>query len=177
MHHENKNKVLKGDNVELRALEPSDVDLLYEWENNTDTWQVSNTLVPFSRHSLEQFVLMGHDLITHGQARFIIIANSNPIGAVDLFDFDPMNQRAGVAILIAEKSDRGRGYASEALQLLNKYCFTHLNLHQLYCNIGANNLASIKLFEGQGYQLIGTKKDWQAMTEGFEDELMYQLIK
>lgn len=170
--------MLNGMNIGLRALEPTDVDMLYEWENNTSIWRVSNTLVPFSRHSLEQFVLMGHDLQAHGQARFIIqLSGGDPIGAIDLFDVDMHHQRAGVAILIAEESERGKGYAKEALELLITHCFEHLLLHQLYCNVGASNEASVKLFEGCGFELVGTKKDWQATADGWEDERMYQLVQ
>ena len=27
--------MLKGENIQLRALEPSDLETLYQWENNT----------------------------------------------------------------------------------------------------------------------------------------------
>ena len=36
----------------LRALEPEDVELLYTWENDHLIWQVSNTLIPFSRGAM-----------------------------------------------------------------------------------------------------------------------------
>ena len=40
----------------LRALELSDIDLLYQWENDKNIWQVSNTLVPFSRYILKKYI-------------------------------------------------------------------------------------------------------------------------
>ena len=54
--------ILTGKTLKLRALELSDVDLLYKWENNTSIWNVSNTLVPFSRESIEQFVTYERDI-------------------------------------------------------------------------------------------------------------------
>ncbi len=60
-------------------------------------------------------------------------------------------KRAGIGILIKDEKDRNKGIGTEALQLLINYCFIHLNLHQLYCNISEDNKASIKLFKKQGF--------------------------
>lgn len=169
--------MLKGDRAQLRALEPEDVDVLYQWENDPAVWRVSHTLVPFSRHALEQFVLMGHDLQAHQQARFMMDVDGRAVGAIDLFDYDERNGRAGVAILIADEADRGQGYAAEALDLLITYCFEHLRLNQLYCNIGEQNAASRKLFEGKGFRLVGVKEQWLRTSGGWENECLYQLIK
>ena len=48
--------LLIGDKFNLRPLEPNDIDLLYEWENDTDIWRISNTLVPFSKNVLKQYI-------------------------------------------------------------------------------------------------------------------------
>jgi diamine N-acetyltransferase len=98
------------------------------------------------------------------------------IGTIDLFDFDPAHKRAGIGILIADKENRGKGYASEALDILIGYSFTSLQLHQLYCNITTDNTESIRLFTGKGFQLVGVKKDWLLFHNCTKDEAMYQLI-
>ncbi|MBE9489299.1 MAG: GNAT family N-acetyltransferase, partial [Bacteroidetes bacterium] len=68
------------------------------------------------------------------------------------------------------------GYASEALQLVCDYAFTHLSVHQVYANITEDNLASIKLFEKTGFTKTGTKLDWIYSQDSFKNELHYQLI-
>ena len=50
---------IEGRTIRLRAVEPGDVDLMYEWENDCDIWPVSGTTEPFSRHQLEQRALAG----------------------------------------------------------------------------------------------------------------------
>jgi diamine N-acetyltransferase len=170
---------LKGENISLRALEPSDIDVLYAWENNTENWAVSNTQTPFSRFVLEQYITSSHeDIYTAKQLRLIICDKENTaIGSIDLFDFDPNNLRAGVGILIAEKDDRRKGYASEALGLLINYCFETLNLHQIYCNITTDNESSILLFQKYAFQITGIKKQWIRSENGYKDELLLQLIR
>src|SRR5687768_497329 len=105
--------MIKGKKIILRALEPSDINLMYEWENDTDIWPVSGTLSPFSRHTMEQFVKVAHqDIYTNKQLRLAIEVRNgkanahNTIGYLDLFDFDPAHLRAGVGILVGRKEDR-----------------------------------------------------------------------
>jgi diamine N-acetyltransferase len=172
-------KILENRNISLRAPEPEDLDLLYLWENEPSVWQVSGTLTPFSRYILKQYLEhAGKDIYEVKQLRLMIQLTSNkrPVGAVDLFDFDPHHRRAGLGILIADPSDRRQGYAREALETMLSYCFEVLLLHQLYCNIAAGNHASIKLFKEAGFLEIGRKKEWLYDGQSFEDEFIFQKI-
>jgi len=170
--------MLKGNNISLRALEPSDVNVLYRWENDTATWKVSNTMTPFSKHVIEQYIATSHqDIYTSRQLRLMICdKDANPVGCIDLFDYDPSHHRAGIGILIADEAERRKGYASEALQLLTKYCQGTLQLHQLYCNIISGNESSIKLFITHKFEITGVKKQWIKAEGSFVDELLLQLI-
>ncbi|WP_244825597.1 GNAT family N-acetyltransferase [Carboxylicivirga linearis] len=162
----------------LRALEPTDVDLLYKWENDMKIWEVSNTLTPFSRHQLKLYVEQAQlDIYQTKQLRLIIELepSQTPVGMIDLFDFDGFHQRGGIGIIIHEDY-RKLGYASEALDMFAEYCFGTLGLKQLYANITINNTGSINLFEKAGFNIIGTKKAWIKTKDGFVDELMYQKL-
>lgn len=164
--------------VRFRALEPDDIDLLYEWENDSEIWEVSNTYEPFSKYILAKYIKESQrDIYESKQIRMIIeTLEGKAVGAIDLFDFDPFHFRAGVGILIHDEKDRKLGYANDALQLLCTYASTHLRLHQLFANISADNAASIKLFENNGFELSGTKKDWRRTMDGWKNELMFQKI-
>ena len=163
-------------------MEPSDIDTLYQWENDTDNWKVSSTQTPFSKNLLEQYIATAHqDIYSVKQLRLMIDVEEDEtkksVGCIDLFDFEPNHLRAGIGVLIAEKSDRRNGYASEALELLINYCFETLNLHQLYCNITINNEASVLLFQKHGFLITGIKKQWIRDGAKFNDELMLQKIR
>jgi diamine N-acetyltransferase len=171
---------MKCEKINLRALEPEDLELLYEWENNDSYWMISNTVTPFSKFTLKRYLKHSHkNIYETGQLRLMIdiIAEKKTIGTIDLFDFDPFHKRAGIGILIADETQRRKGYASMALKCLIQYCFTTLQLHQLYCNILANNNESIELFEKLGFVRVGTKKEWVQTADGYLDEYMFQLIK
>jgi len=101
--------------------------------------------------------------------------NQSTVGAVDLFDFEPLHRRVGLGILI-EEENRGKGFASEALDLILKYCFETLMVHQVYCNIASSNQISRQLFINKGFFLAGTKKDWLLINNQWVDELLFQKI-
>ena len=171
-----------GPNLLLRAPEPTDVDILYRWENDVSIWHLSNTITPFSRFAIEQFVLnTSNDIFETKQLRLMIDWHSSSseiitVGSIDLFDFDPLNKRAGIGILI-DAPARQKGFATEALKLLMDYCFGTLRLHQLFCNIEASNGDSIHLFTKAGFVACGHKNDWLLRDGKWTDELMLQKIQ
>ena len=162
--------------VRLRPLEPDDIDLLYEWENRMEIWEVSNTKTPYSKHILAQYMVeSAKDIYSTKQLRLIIEnMDAKAVGAVDLFDFDPYHSRAGVGILIHNPEDRGHGYAGDALAALSKYTLDVLGLKQLYANIAVDNTESIHLFKKSGFEQTGTKKQWLKTLQGWKDELLFQ---
>ena len=170
---------MKYEKIRLRAIEPEDLELLYEWENNNSYWIISNTVAPFSKYTLKRYIRNSHKSIYEtGQLRLMIdlIAGKQTIGTIDIFDFDPFHKRAGIGILIADEEQRRKGYATMSLKCLTDYCFRTLQLHQLWCNILADNHESIELFQKLGFIQIGIKKDWVKTADGYLDEHMFQLV-
>lgn len=163
----------------MRALEPEDLEFIYIIENDESIWNVSNTQTPYSRFLIKQYLENAHqDIYEAKQLRLAICTiNSNEaIGLIDLFDFDPSNNRAGIGIIIHQPQNRENGIGSEALQLLINYSFTILQLNQLYANISTENEISKALFTKFGFQLIGVKKQWNKVNNEYKDEALYQLI-
>ncbi|MBT8239571.1 MAG: GNAT family N-acetyltransferase [Croceitalea sp.] len=170
---------LIGQLVYLRALEPSDIDFLYALENDTKIWEISGTIAPYSKAVLEMYLDNAHrDIYEVKQLRLVICDKNDEIkGLVDLFDFDPKNKRVGVGIVVSEEKDRNKGYGEEALRLCCSYVLDHLDMHQIYANIIADNEASIRLFEKLGFEEVGLKKDWICSNSSFKSEHLYQKIK
>ncbi len=173
-------QTLKGEKIYLRALEPKDLEFIYAIENDESIWEISSTQTPYSRFLVKQYLENAHqDIYEAKQLRLAIcnIANDNAIGLIDLFDFDPKNNRAGIGILIQDSTDRNKGVGTESLQLLINYTFHHLNLNQLYANIDSENSNSLKLFSKFGFEKIGIKKQWNLVNTVYKDEILFQLIR
>ena len=173
--------ILTGEKVKLRAVEPGDVDIIFQMENDTNVWHVGNTVVPFSRFQIEQYALASqHNIHAEKQLRLMIepinpAGTGSTIGAIDLYDFDPLHKRAGVGILVLEDK-RKKGFASEALDLLIRYSFEILMLHQLFCYISPENTQSLTLFKKHGFVKCGLKKEWRLLKGKWTDEIMFQLL-
>lgn len=172
-------KTLKGNIINLRPLEPEDLQFLFDTENNELFWNVSHTQTPFSKFLLKQYIENSHlDIFEAKQLRLVIEDKTSmrPIGLIDLFDFNPQHFRAGIGILVHEKY-QNKGVASEAIKLLVRYSFTHLNIHQLYANISSENKKSLALFKKHMFKKVGIKKDWIFLNNRFHDELLFQRIR
>lgn len=170
---------LVGKHIYLRAIEPQDLEFLYELENDTAIWEISGTTSPYSKQVLKLYLDNAHrDIYDVKQLRLCICqSDGKVVGLIDLFDFDPKNHRAGVGIIVLSTADRNKGIGTEAISLLCDYSFSTLQLKQLYANILEDNLSSIHLFEKLGFQLVGLKKDWIYSDETYKNELLYQKIK
>lgn len=170
---------LKGKQLFLRALEPEDLEFIHQIENDEELWELSTTLTPYSRFILKQYLKNIHrDIFEVKQLRLAICKNDTEeiLGMIDLYDYDPKNNRAGIGIIIASNVERGRGYGAEALQLVTTYSFTHLDMHQLYAHILEGNDRSIKLFKKMNFEQVGILKDWKRIRGSYKNEFIFQLI-
>lgn len=130
--------------------------IILDWENNPDFWEVTENEGPFSLDDIKYFIENSNSLEDSGQLRYMISTHSGRIiGAIDLFDFDPLSRSAGIGILIAKPEDRSKGFASDALLTLIRHSRSGHLLKQLHCIIYPSNIASIKLFSRCGFKHSG----------------------
>ena len=96
-----------------------------------------------------------------------------PYGCVDLYNYDPLNRRCAVGIMVANEYRR-QGYALAMLQALETQYRD--SLHTLYADIAETNQASIALFQKAGYQQCGHFQDWLLVKEKYVDSIRMQKI-
>lgn len=164
--------------VFLRALDDSDLEFLYALENDPAIWGVSDTLAPVSRHALRQYLAHATaDFYEVRQLRLVICAQADgrAVGILDLFNFEPLHQRAGLGITVIN-GERRQGYAQAALVLAIDYTRLTLRLHQLYCTISSTNTASLRLFQAAGFEHVGVRRQWLRTDSGWEDAVELQKI-
>ena len=162
----------------LRALEPEDLDILYEWENNQELWKYGSTLMPYSKFALRDYLANSlHGIVYSRQLRLMAIEKTTKIaiGTVDIFDYDPIHQRAGIGILV-DAPYRRKGWGSDILRLTAHYAFNVLHLNQLYAYIPISNTNSFNLLKKCGYIEAGILKSWLKTPGGFEDVRLMQLV-
>lgn len=165
--------------VILRALEPSDIDIIYRWENDPSIWEHSVTHLPFSRHLLTQYLMENTDNDIYVSKQLRLVAEDadshTTVGCVDLFDFDPYHRRAGLGLLVDSRL-RGQGYGQATLNALVPFCHERLQLHQLHCIVSTHNTASLHTFQQCGFQPHGTLPHWLHTPQGWVDAVFLSLI-
>ena len=161
----------------LRALEPEDLDFLYEMENDESLWEVGSTNVPYSRQMLLDYIATASaDIYADKQVRFIIENEAHErVGIIDLMNFDPRHQRAEVGIVV-KKEYQGQGFARLALKHLLQYATNLLHLHQIYAIVGCDNAGCLKLLKSFGFQGDICLKDWIFSGKEYGDAYFLQKI-
>ena len=119
--------------------------------------------------------------LSSGSLRLYAIPNSSfqipnsAVGCIDLYNYDPLNHRCAVGIMVS-KDHRRQGYALAMLRALEDLSTTHYQLHTLFADIAATNTASIALFAKAGYEECGHFKEWLAVGDQFIDSIRMQKI-
>lgn len=171
-------QLLNDNTIALRALEPTDLETLYHWENDTALWVVSDTVAPYSREALWHYLKeYTGDIYAQRQLRLMITmaGDGTPVGTVDFLNFDPLNNRAELGLFI-EQGSRGKGYGLRALRLLTAYARDHIGLRQLYVFIAVDNEVCLKMFEDFGYRRAGTLQAWVKRGTAYRDAVLLQMI-
>lgn len=146
--------------VKLRALEPEDLELVHNIENDTSLWAWGALSQPISRYTVRQYLESQHaDIYQDSQLRLVITNEEQPVGIIDLTDFSPHHLRAEVGIVILTKY-QGRGIASEALRQIAQYAKLQLHLSTLYAYVAEDNLPAQALFRSAGYKANSTLHRW-----------------
>jgi len=165
--------MIKGENIVLRAPEPEDLDFMLDCENSRENWLVSETIKPFSRRTLRNYLLSPQSIEDYKQIRWVAEIEKKPVGILDFFDWDKQNQRIGIGIWV-RPDNRGKGIANEMLLLGIEYAFSTLMTNQIYAHILSNNKESEKLFQKAGFSKSGTKEAWIRFQDGWLDQHIYQ---
>ena len=161
----------------LRAIEPKDVPTLMRLENDASMWWLGATITPYSEATMIKYATGGHDLHRDKQLRLMLDWKTEngwiTIGALDLYDFDPSNMRAGVGVAI-EADARRKGHASIGLELLKEYGLGTLGLHQLYAEVPSIHKPSMNLFKSCRFTASECRKDWLKVNGEWKDVVLFQ---
>lgn len=143
--------MLEFANTSLRLLKKTDINFLFEIENNPKNKKFNKHLSAPSRQLLKAYIENAQSEISvYNQIRFVVENKNIQIGLIDLFDYDPIKKNAGVGIIIKSEF-RNKNFGSNALKIIIDYSFQKLDLIFLFANIKSKNKHSVKLFEKFGF--------------------------
>ncbi len=149
----------EGDLVRLRAREPEDEPLSYEWFNDPEVTEFLTLRYPLSHKNQREF-LDAHSTPGHSGASFAIVAKADEtyIGGCDLAPTSAENRSASLGIAIGDKKHWDGGYGTDAMRTLCQFGFEHMNLHRIELEVYAGNERARHVYERVGFQVEACRR-------------------
>ncbi len=164
--------------VYLRALEPDDYLKSYKWRNDPEIQDmVGGNKYFISSENEKKWV----ERNTYNSDRIVLaiclIDNDKYIGNVNIEEFDWINRTGKVPIFIGDKTEWGKGYATEARMLALKFAFEERNLHRIMAIILEDNIPSIRMHENCGFRREGVLRDSVYKSGKYHNQIIMGLLR
>src|SRR5262249_36130569 len=95
-----------------------------------------------------------HDLVLG----LVVAATDKLIGATGLHEIDLYNRHACFGISIGEKDEWGKGYGTEATEIMTRYAFETLNFNRLWLRVYEFNERGIRSYGRVGFKKEGVMR-------------------
>jgi [ribosomal protein S5]-alanine N-acetyltransferase len=168
-------KVL-GTRIYLRLLSPDDVSEAYlQWMHDPEVIQyLESRWQTQTMESVRAFVQDKND--SQNDFLFGIFLNDTHqhIGNIKIGDINFLYRRGDVGLIIGEKSAWGKGYGTDAIELVTQYGFQDLNLHKLTAGMYVPNQGSYKAFIKAGYREVGIYKKHTFVNGQYVDSIIVE---
>ena len=149
LHH----PYLLGTKIYLRGLERADITgNWFQWFNDQEvTRYMTNGAFPNSVEGITRFY--EHVVNSPNDAVFAIVDRSSNahVGNIGIHRIDWINRVGEYGTVIGEKSAWGKGFGTEATELILAHAFCRLNLHKVFLGVHAEHAAAIRLYEKVGF--------------------------
>jgi diamine N-acetyltransferase len=153
---------IKSKDLILRTILPEDLDFLYQVENDSNYFHLSDSYGPYTIAELKAYIVQAKTPLPKAkQYRFVIcLLDDTAIGFVDLFHYNKEKQDLSLGIIIYEKQYRNKGFAKKTIQLLQVYCFERLAINAIKASVLDDNKNSLLLFTQLGFKKVQTSIKW-----------------
>lgn len=127
---------------------------------------------------LGKYYKVTHEMMTLNKKNklFFIQEEKRFIGLIGLMNCDPIDKRAEAWYLIGAETDRKKGMASGALEMVKHYALDKLKYITLYAHASEFNKGSIKVLEKCGFERVGKYRSAFFSKDSFCDLLVYDCI-
>lgn len=163
------------DHIYLRPMEIADTDKIVSWRNKDIVRNHFIYREPFTREGhlnwIRTQIEPGHVV------QFIICekAGNRDVGSIYLRDIDREKKCAEYGVFIGEEDALGKGYGTQAADLILKYAFERLKLKSVFLRVFADNIRARKSYERAGFKLLTNKQETMVI-DGEEKKVVFYEI-
>lgn len=168
-------KKIVGEKVFLSPINPDDAEVYTRWINDLEVGiylTVAPNIYTLSREReiLERIGKEGYNFAIVDSEKERVIGNCG------LMNVDFVNRKAEMGIFIGEKNYWGKGYGTEAIELLLDFSFNILNLNSMMLTVRAFNKRAIRCYEKCGFKLIGKRREATILGPQKYDEYFMDIL-
>ena len=170
-------KKYEGKRIYLSPMNSEDYKIFTAWVNDeTLARGIGNFKYLISEEKEKEWI---DEKIKNNDYNFCIVLKSNDtlIGSYGLEVKDQVSRRFHIGGFIGNKEDRGKGYGTEALELVTKFAFEVLNANSVYSGIFSFNEASLKSAKKAGYKIAGKFREAYFYNGEYYDEILIEMTK
>ena len=172
-----KRPFLIGERLYLRSLEESDIDRCLVWINDPNITATIALRFPFNRAREQEWFASLYKTDREVPLAIVLKDGDRHIGNCGLHQIDYPNRHAQFGIMIGEKEEWDRGYASEASRLIIDYGFKQLGLHRISLQVYAHNARAQRVYEKLGFVREGVQRESYFRDGRYHDTLMMGILK
>lgn len=168
----------KACSVYLRALELDDFRTTINWRKDDEIWQgVLGEKYFVSSEYEKQWVADAIKSKNEIKLGVCVKETDELIGLASIVAMDLINRSARSQILIGQKDCWGKGFGSQAVELLLGFAFLERGLERMWVRILETNKASIALHEKIGYQREGVMRKAAYKNGKFQNVVVLSLLR
>ena len=174
-----RNYFLEGDRIALRVIQEKDIKKLVKWRNQEASRQTMTPRIPVTFESVLSWSSERPDKKHPTNVMFAIEIKKTRklIGTISISGIDYVNRIATTGTSIGLKKHQGKGYGTEAKELLLRYAFHTLNLRRIYSHVYSTNKVSQRYAEKSGYMLEAVLKKERWVDGQYVDNLIFVITK
>jgi RimJ/RimL family protein N-acetyltransferase len=167
---------LQGEMIVLRPLRASDADALWESVNDAEGNRLTGTTQQFTRQQIDDWCATISSV--DGRIDLAVTANGSDeyLGEIVLNEIDEVVRSANLRLAM-RPGYRGRGYGTEAIQLILGLAFDGLALHRVELDVLSINARAKSLYENLGFRVEGRKRDAYRDGDGYCDAIIMGLLE
>jgi len=168
--------VLRGPRVVLRDVAPGDVDARFALGNTPDIIKMfggdPTQVRDITRDAATAWV-QAQEAEPHA---WVIEVDGNLLGSVRLHTVNHADKRAQIAIGILDPDALGKGFGTEAMQVLAAHAFDQMGLHRLGCRVLDFNGRATAAYEKVGFKVEGREREAALIGSEWHDDLIMGLL-
>lgn len=167
--------MIRGERVNLRAIEREDLPNYVQWLNDPQVLEHFGRFFPMSLAEEEKWY--EGMLQDPSVCNFAIELDGQHIGGAGFCHIDGRNSSAEVGLFVGIPELWDQGLGRDALQSLVRFGFEEMNLHRLYLRVFADNKRGIHLYEKVGFQHEGRWRDAEFRHGRYHDLLWMSILR